>query len=259
MFAAISLIVILFLSILINRIATIAFTHTGLSEDSARFQARSAFTGSGFTTQESEQVLNHPVRRKIAFWLMLIGNVGFVTVVSSLILSFTNARGHFSIEASVIIIAAGILLLLWVTKSPLLDRLFSKVIDWALKRFTDVDVRDFDAILHLSGDYQITNLQIQPSDWLADKMLKETELPEEGIMVLGIQRKDGPYIGAPGGTTKILPEDILTIYGKASIFKELDSRKKGRQGDKKHEEAVEKHEENQEKEQQMDEESNMDQ
>jgi NhaP-type Na+/H+ and K+/H+ antiporter len=255
MFAAISLIVILFLSILINRIATTALSHTGLSEDSARFQARSAFTGSGFTTAESEKVLNHPVRRKIAFWLMLIGNVGFVTVVSSLILSFTNARGHFSIEASVIIIAVGILLLWWVTKSRLLDRLFSKVIDWALKRFTDVEVRDYVAIMHLSGDYQITEFHVDKDDWLSNKVLKELELPQEGIMVLGIMRKDGDYIGAPGGDTKISPEDLLTIYGKASAFKELDERRKGRRGDQQHQKAVRQHEKDVEEEHLKDEEA----
>jgi len=40
----------LLLSLLITRIATIALSVTGLSRETARFQARSAFTGVGFTT-----------------------------------------------------------------------------------------------------------------------------------------------------------------------------------------------------------------
>jgi len=35
-------------------------TATGLSRESARFQARSALTGGGFTTTESEAVVRHP-------------------------------------------------------------------------------------------------------------------------------------------------------------------------------------------------------
>ena len=35
---------------------------TGTSSELARFQARSAFTGVGFTTSEAESVVLHPVR-----------------------------------------------------------------------------------------------------------------------------------------------------------------------------------------------------
>jgi len=83
-----SLLLIISLSILITRIATIALLHTGLSRESARFQARSAFTGVGFTTAESEKVVNHPVRRRILLLLMLLGNAGVATAMSSLILTF---------------------------------------------------------------------------------------------------------------------------------------------------------------------------
>ena len=72
MLSIISLLVVLTLSILVTRIATVALTYTGLSRESARFQARSAFTGVGFTTNESEKVVNHPLRRKILMLLMLL-------------------------------------------------------------------------------------------------------------------------------------------------------------------------------------------
>lgn len=51
-----TLLVVLNSSILITRVATVALTHTGLSRESAKFQACSAFTGVGFTTSESEKV-----------------------------------------------------------------------------------------------------------------------------------------------------------------------------------------------------------
>src|SRR4051794_41975718 len=62
-----------------------------MSKHAARFQARSAFTGSGFTTRESESVVDHPVRRKVIMWLMLLGNAGVVAAAGSLIIGFRGA------------------------------------------------------------------------------------------------------------------------------------------------------------------------
>jgi len=77
-------------SILVARIATRMFMLTGLSKETARFQARSMITGTGFTTDEADHIVNHPVRRRIALTLMLIGNAGLVTAVSTFVLSFTS-------------------------------------------------------------------------------------------------------------------------------------------------------------------------
>lgn len=94
----ISLLVVITLSILCTRIATVALVHTGLSREVARFQARSAFTGVGFTTGESEKVIRHPVRRRIVMALMWLGNVGIMSAIFSLILTFVGQEqmGLFS-------------------------------------------------------------------------------------------------------------------------------------------------------------------
>jgi len=241
MIAAISLFVVIFLSVLTTRIATIALTHTGLSKESARFQARSALTGSGFTTSESEKVVAHPVRRRIILLLMLVGNAGLVTAVSSLILTFVITESNFSLISSIVIIVGGISGIWWAAQSEMVDRFLSRIIDKALRRYTSIDVRDYAAILHLAGDYQITELRVDAGDWITNKKLEELKLSHEGIMVLGIQREKGNYIGTPAGETKILAKDVLTIYGRASSFESLDNRKKGAAGDKEHEAATAKH------------------
>lgn len=81
-----SLLVVLVLSLIITRVATIALMQTGLTRESAPFQARSALTGAGVTTNESERVVNHPIRRRVVMWLMLVGNGGLVLVAALLIL-----------------------------------------------------------------------------------------------------------------------------------------------------------------------------
>ena len=64
MIAALTLLVVLTLSIVVVRAGAVALRLTGIPEEVARFQARSAFTGAGFTTSESEAIVNHPVRRE---------------------------------------------------------------------------------------------------------------------------------------------------------------------------------------------------
>jgi len=55
--ALVSLLLAVTLSLLIMRIAAEALILTGLSRQTAEFQAHSAITGSGFTTSESEDVV----------------------------------------------------------------------------------------------------------------------------------------------------------------------------------------------------------
>lgn len=73
--AALSIFVILSVSIFTVRVAAVALRITGLPDESARFQALSAFTGTGFTTSETEMVVNYPIRRRIVGLLMIIGNI----------------------------------------------------------------------------------------------------------------------------------------------------------------------------------------
>lgn len=248
MIAIITLLVIVFLSIIITRVATIALTHTGLSRESARFQARSAFTGSGFTTQESEMVVSHPIRRRIVLLLMLLGNAGIVTAMSSLILSFVRQNGSAGFSLKIILLIAGLVALWGVAYSRWVDKWLSAMIDKALNRFTDLEVRDYASLLHLAGDYRLAELRVNQEDWLADKTMRKAGLKEEGVIVLGIERPDGTFTGTPDGNTSIRHGDILVLYGRTGALRELDERQKGVRGDIRHEQAVEAQEsdENQE-------------
>ena len=78
--SVILLIIFICISYLIVRVGAIALEMTGMDKAKARFQALSAFSGTGFTTREAEMVVNHPRRRKIATYLMILGNAGIVTV-----------------------------------------------------------------------------------------------------------------------------------------------------------------------------------
>lgn len=238
MYAIISLLIIVTLSILINRIATVALTLTGLSRESARFQARSALTGVGFTTNEAEHVVNHPVRRRIIMFLMLIGNAGVITAVASLIFSFTDIKSGALFTQRILFLIVGVALLWLITSTRTFDRLFSKLVVWALNRYTILTVQDYVSLMHLAKDYQITEMDVDKNDWMANRRLAEVKFRDEGILVLGITRADGTYIGAPRGPTRILPNDRLMLYGRRPTIEKVVKREKGIWGDIEHEQAV---------------------
>ncbi|MHC4413975.1 MAG: TrkA C-terminal domain-containing protein [Planctomycetota bacterium] len=219
-----SLLVLLTMSILVTRVATVALTLTGMSRQSAKFQARSAFTGVGYTTTEAENIANHPVRRRIVMMLMLLGNIGLVTVVSTLMLSFLG-QGEVGGRWIRFTILMGGLVLLWsIAISGWVDRQLSRLIERALRRWTDLDTRDYARLLRLSGDYGVTEVMVQADDWMANKTLAEMRLQDEGIQVLGILREDGQYLGAPRGATAIEYGDTLILYGRTGQVAALDRR-----------------------------------
>lgn len=244
MIAITSLLVTLTLSLLVTRVAAMALMLTGLSREAARFQARSAFSGVGYTTTESESIVNHPVRRQIVMSLMLLGNIGVATVVATMMVSFIDIQKNERWMFTLSLLCLGLLALWLISKSRWIERHLNKIIAWALRHFTRLDVRDYVAVLNLQQGYAVTEMRVAPTDWLANKTLVELNLPKEGVLVLGIQRmKPSVYLGAPTAQTEVLADDMLVLYGPIERLEELDQRRAGRQGDEAHKEAVTEHEE----------------
>ena len=233
--AALTVIVVVLVSIVIIRVASSALVLTGMSRESARFQARSAFLGVGFTTAEAESVVSHPVRRKIAMWLMWSGNVGIVSVVGSLVISF---GGGGPTLGRIAIIVGGLIVLWLIARSPVVERAMSHVIERMLQRFTDVETRDYAGLLHIRGGWTIDELQVEADDWIAGRPLGELGLRDEGILVLGIERADGGYEGAPHGDDVAQAGDVLVLYGRRKRISELDERRRGGEGERAHALAV---------------------
>lgn len=80
---------------------------------------------------------------------------------------------------------------------------------------------------------------------MAGKSLKDSALSAEGVLILGIQRQDGSYRGAPRADEIINAGDTLVLYSKQKRVEELDNRIKGFHGEIAHREAVEAFKEDQ--------------
>lgn len=213
MIAAASVLFILAVSLLITRIATVALQLTGLSKANARFQARSAFTGVGYTTSEAEDVVSHPVRRRIVMLLMLLGNVGLVSLMSTVVVSFL-AADESRLWSRAGLLAGGLLLLSFVATSKWIDRRLSSVISWALSRWTDLDTRDYANLLHLADGYGVTEVMVQRGGLLDSISVVDAGLQKMRLQVLGVQRADGSYEGAPSANSILKPGDLVFFYGR---------------------------------------------
>lgn len=237
MLGVISVLFVVTLSVLITRVATIALTYTGLSRESASFQARSAFTGVGFTTSEAEHVVNHPVRRRIVRTLMLLGNAGIVTVMSSLMLGLLGGR-ETSLWLRILLLFGGLAALWFAASSKHVERRMSSLIERLLKRYTELDVHDYASLLHLAGEYHVSELMCRPGDWLEGRTLAALRLRDEGLVVLGITRANGCYIGVPKGHTLVRAHDTLVLYGRVTTLQSLDKRRRDLAGERAHQQAV---------------------
>ena len=226
---AIALLLLVILSSLtITRIAAIVLELTGMSRDSARFQARAAYCGVGYATREAESVVGHPVRRRVISLLMLLGNAGTATVVATLIMSFTGSDQGWLAKLGILIV--GLTLLAAISSSTWADQLIRQWTLWIVQRYTHLDLNDYVAVLHVEQGYAVSQLEAAPGDWIGGRDLAELALPSEGVLVLGVQRGDGKYVGAPSGKTTIQIGDTLTLYGKLERIEELNRRRTGPSG-----------------------------
>ena len=224
MIAVLTLLVVVTLALIVTRIASSALVLTGLSMDVARFQSRSAFTGCGFATQESEDIMRHPARRRIIMLLMLWGNAGLVTSVASLLFSFANVSTSTAAWWRAGALMAGLLVLWLLARSKWLDRYTSRLFKRLLRRWSTLDVRDYVSLLDLTGDFSVAETEVEEGDWLADRQLRELRLPDEGVTVLGVRRADGGYLGVPSADEQLFAGDVVVLYGQKEAIESIDQR-----------------------------------
>jgi hypothetical protein len=240
-----SLLLVIAMSLLIVRIGTIALTMTGLSEEVARFQSLSAFSGAGYTTSEAETIVSGPARRRVVAMLMRAGSVGAVSGIATAILSFVGAEQ--ATISRLIVLAAGIAGLIFLARSRRLNRWATPVIRRLLQRFTELDLRDYAGLLHLHGDWRVSVIDVEPDSWLSGRDLADLDLPSEGVTVLGVERKDGSFVGVPGGETHLHAGSQLILYGHSERLRELQERPEG--AEDAHRDAQRDHKKEKEREQ----------
>jgi len=185
----------------------------------ARFQALSAFTGIGFTTRDAEAVVNHPRRRKIVTYLMVLGNASIVTVIATFVVSLRPA-GIFRPSLNIAIVAASLLILYRITLHQEFAKKLSNKIRETLRKKLHFEKVYIEEILQQSERYGVASVLIKKESKIAGLTLGQSGLRGGDLMVLSIER-DEEVIPVPKTQSKIQVGDRLIIYGKMENLKDL--------------------------------------
>jgi hypothetical protein len=208
----IPVIAIIVISVFIVKIASVALNLTGLDDKRAFFQALSAFTGTGFTTRDSELVVNNDIRRKIIIFLIILGNAGFISVITTLILSFQKG-GITPVLINIVLILLAILLIIKVSFHKGITRNLTKKIQRRLIKSPNFTKRPVEEILRLAEGYGIAEVTLNESCSDIGKTLFESSFRQKDILIMAIERESG-VIPAPHASDKLLLNDTLICYGK---------------------------------------------
>jgi hypothetical protein len=204
------LLIAILISFIIVRIGGFALELTGIEPDIARFQALSAFSGTGFTTREAERVVGNKTRRRIVTILIILGNAGTVTVIATLVLSFSQVTGYAYFFIRLAIILAGIFGLYQLIIRSGIGR---GMPGWVRKSIVERVLRGAPAVEEIyrpERDWAVSVVTIK--DGSRNIGLSVADVGAEGdIEILGIDRAD-TYLNKPNWDEKIAVGDRLLVY-----------------------------------------------
>lgn len=233
MILALTFILFLTIFIIIVNFFAILFRLTGMPIDKARFQVISLLTSTGFTTKESELIVQHPIRRKLASWLMIISYISTAVLISFIIGIISNSLSDAkSLGFTAIIVIAFFIIVYFIMRSSLLDKVeyfIEKVVSKS-KRWNEAILNNpIDARLHHKKGYGIYEIFIGKDSKFIGKSIIESNLKSLEIQVLSIDKGD-ELINFPTPDSIFELADRITIYGNVKninhTFKQISHKNK---------------------------------
>jgi hypothetical protein len=220
------LFIVIVASAIIVRVGAFALELTGMPWEHAKFQSLSAFSTTGFTTRESEQVPQHPVRRRIVGTLIILGNAGIVTTIGTL--AGTISQMSFEDDWPAIAVAlAGLVVAKLLTRWKRLMVGVRHLCQSVLSRHYDFQAPRADELLRLDQGYDLARIELTEKSPVVGKTLIELGLKSWIVQVLAIER--GPeYKPVPRGQEKLLVGDCLIVYGADDAIRKVFKAKKTR-------------------------------
>ncbi|NYE57043.1 cation:proton antiporter regulatory subunit [Carboxydothermus ferrireducens] len=207
------LVLTFYLLILIMEIAAIILKSTGMEIGKARFQALSALTSVGFTTRESELIVQHPLRRRVISVLMVISYLGMATVVGSVFGSWTKKITPHQVLIAGSIFVGGFLLF----SNRYLINIFERGLEKQIKK-SFLHHQTFWEVLKLSDDYGVAEFILHPDVPLVGQSIAGSKIRDKGIFIMAIERGSS-FIHSPRGNEVLEAGDKLIVYGKTESIK----------------------------------------
>ena len=211
MYAIATFFVVAVISVAFTKLAGGALIATGVPPESAAFQARSAFSGAGFTTTEAENVVNHRVRRRIIGTTMFVGSLGTPTLVLTVLVGFIAPGPGATTEHVLVVISGVLLILIIVFNGPVQRRLENVGHRYAHRRLIPVLSSNRLDLLTLSEEFSVQAVKLEDTPAESLRSLRGLALAFPDVTILGV-RRGKTYFGAPPVDVGLLAGDELIIY-----------------------------------------------
>jgi len=200
--------------IIIVRIGAVALILTGISSEKAHFQALSAFTGTGFTTKESEKIINNKIRRRIIAFLIIFGNGGLITLFVTATTTFSLSNKDFILQKA-IYLAVGIALLYFLMKfSPLKNKIDNIIAYFIEKNSWFEDDATIIEKLHIGDGYTVERIILKENSKFIGKTVLQVNKELDEKLIIGIERYE-KWIALPQDDIVLDLHDIIVVYAKA--------------------------------------------
>ncbi len=206
----------LLIVLLVIEISVVAFTLTGLERDVARYQAISMLTGTGFTTDESQLIIDHPVRRRISMFLILFGAFSLAVVISAI----TNMLSNDLRLKELTIISIVLLAIYFLGKTPLTKKLLQHRFQYEMKKNLDISELPVKEVLFLQKGDIVTDIVIEEGAKLDGKKVEKVFEHGHDANLLFIKRGE-VNIREDLIEETIQAGDKLYIYGDKQVIEKL--------------------------------------
>jgi uncharacterized membrane protein YphA (DoxX/SURF4 family) len=193
---------------LVLEIAATLMILTGLKKEIARFQVVSLLTSTGFTTKESELILRHPLRRKIAMFLILFGVFSLAVLISSI---SGLLKENFQIP-QLTLITLGLVVIVIAIKTKQINRTLTRVLHRHLQNEFATHELPLGEVLYTDEGDLVTEIQVFAESKIVDKRSNEIFGHGADVVLLLIQRANRK-IRRKCLDLFIQEGDILLVYG----------------------------------------------
>ena len=211
MYAVATFLIVAVIAMAFGQMSTGALIATGVPPDIAAFQARSAFSGAGFTTTEAENVVNHPTRRRVIATTMFVGSLGTPTLVVTVLLGLVAPGPGSTTERTLVTVWGSIAILLMITNKPMRRVLVGVGQRYTQNRLVPALGHDADELFTIGHGYVISSVLVASDPDHASRSLRGLQSAIPGVRVLGVKR-NSEYFGEPPVDIDLQEGDRLVIY-----------------------------------------------
>lgn len=212
---------------------SVAFRLTGLTVKMIKFQVASLFTGSGFTTSESEIIVNDDRRRRIAITCMYTGHVYsviimglLVNLIMSVIISINsqtaiNVQTFTSWYAIVFYVSLAFFIVVSILKIPAINKKFQSFLERTAINLSRTNKKNnLVTVIDMYGKSTIAEIFLNKvPDFAKDVSLSEMQLTKKYMINILTIRRGSRNIEV-SRDTMLAEGDILVVFGLTSDIKE---------------------------------------